>query len=198
MATSDNKARKTEKAGKGTKAEQVEEADELPKARVVERDVAGDARPASADPLRMIRIGGFLVALIGGWLFILAQNRFDPTPPVVFVGLGYLALVSAIYALWRTGVVVADENEDNLDATRPVGARGELEREKKSLLKAIKETEFDREMGKLSKDDADQMIKVYRSRAIEVLKALEIMENPAAAGEGTVREPTAREVKARL
>jgi len=148
------------------------------------------------DPLRAIRIGGFLAALVIGWVFILYVNRFDPTPPVVFVGLAYLALLSAIYALWRTGVVVADENEDDADSTweRPVGARGELEREKKSLLKAIKETEFDREMGKLSKADADRMITVYRARAIEVIKEL---DKPLD-GEGTVREQIAREVKARL
>lgn len=189
MAASDDKPRKADKA---------EKAKDLPKARVVERESEGPARVQ--DPLRMIRIGGFLLALIGGWVFILAQNRFDPTPPVVFVCLGYLALLSAIYALWRTGVVVADENEDYMDSTveRPVGALGELEREKKSLLKAIKETEFDREMGKLSKADADQMIKVYRARAIEVIKELELVANPSAEGAGTVREQIAREVKARL
>jgi hypothetical protein len=173
MAASDDKSRKADKA---------------------------DAQPPRAqDPMRAIRIGGFLLALVAGWVFILAQNRFDPTPPVVFVCLGYLALVSAIYALWRTGVVVADENEDYMDSTveRPAGALGELEREKKSLLKAIKETEFDREMGKLSKADADQMIKVYRARAIEVIKEIELVTNPNAQG-GTVREQIAREVKARL
>ena len=173
-------------------AERDDKREALPEARVVDRD----ERARVADPMRAIRIGGFLLALVLGWVFILYSNKFDITPPVVFVCLGYLALVSAIYALWRTGVVVADENEDFADSTwvRPAGARGELEREKKSLLKAIKETEFDREMGKLSKADADQMIKVYRARAIEVIKELELVANPSAEGAGTVREQIAQSV----
>ncbi len=73
--------------------------------------------------------------------------------------------------------------------------RDELEREKRTLLKAIKEAEFDHGMGKLSKRDADEMIATYRARAIEVIKELERLE----AGEaGTVRERIEREVKARL
>lgn len=165
---------------------------ELPQARVVDRD----AEARRTDPMRFLRLGVFGVALLVGWGFILYYNKFDMTPPVAFVCIGYLALISAVYALWRTGVVVADENEDFSDSTwvRPTGARGELEREKKSLLKAIKECEFDREMGKLSKVDAEQMITVYRARAIEVIKEL---DKPVH-GEGTVREQIMREVKARL
>lgn len=168
---------------------------------MADRDDKREAPPERVqDPLRLVRIGGFLLALVLGWVFILYNNKFQPTPPVVFVCLGYLALLSAIYALWRTGVVVADEHEDYADSTwvRPAGARGELEREKKSLLKAIKETEFDREMGKLSKADADEMITVYRSRAIEVIKELEAFAQPGGAGPVTVREQIMREVRARL
>jgi hypothetical protein len=154
----------------------------------------GDENP---DPLKWIRRGGFLAALVIGWLFILWQNKFFISPPAVFVCLGYLAVVSTVYALWRTGVVVVAEDGPENDSTwgRSLGARGELEREKKTLLKAIKEAEFDREMGKLSKADADEMIAIYRARAIEVIKELDNLEAGSA---GTVREQIEREVKARL
>jgi hypothetical protein len=173
-------------------ADRDDKREQLPEARVVDCDAGERVK----DPMRAVRIGGFVFALLLGWVFILYNNKFDPTPPVVFVCLGYLALLSGIYAMWRTGAVVADEREDDADSTwvRPVGARGELEREKKSLLKAIKETEFDREMGKLSNADADEMITVYRSRAIEVIKELDALGG----GEGTVREQILREVRARL
>ena len=150
----------------------------------------------NADPLKWIRRGVYLAVLVIGWLFILWQNKFFISPPAVFVCLAFLAVVSTVYALWRTGVVAVTEEEGG-DSTwgRSLGARGELEREKKTLLKAIKEAEFDREMGKLSKADADEMIGIYRARAIEVIRELDTLEVGAA---GTVREQIEREVRARL
>jgi len=151
---------------------------------------------SNADPMKWIRRGVYLAALVIGWLFILWQNKFFISAPAVFVCLGYLAVVSTVYALWRTGVVAVTEEEGG-DSTwgRSLGAVGELEREKKTLLKAIKEAEFDREMGKLSKSDADEMIGIYRARAIEVIRELDNLETGAA---GTVREQIEREVRARL
>jgi hypothetical protein len=153
--------------------------------------------PAPPDPFRWIRRGSVLGALIVGWLLILYFNRFNVTAPTVFVCLGYLAVVSTGYALWRTGVVAVSDDGDEADSTwgRPLGRRSELDREKKTLLKAIKEAEFDREMGKLSKADADEMIAVYRVRAIEVIKEIDQMDAGSA---GTVREQIERELKARL
>lgn len=49
----------------------------------------------------------------------------------------------------------------------------ELRDEKRRLLRAIKELEFDHGMGKLSQQDFDAVIKTYRLRAIEVMRALE-------------------------
>jgi hypothetical protein len=160
--------------------------------------VVVDAAPAPPpDPARWLRRGILLSILAIGWLFILWQNRFYFTAPSVFVCLAYLAVVSTGYALWRTGVVVVAEDIDGGDATwgRPIGRRSELEREKKTLLKAIKEAEFDREMGKLSKADSEEMIAVYRVRAIEVIKEIDQMDAGSA---GTVREQIERELKARL
>ena len=138
-------------------------------------------------------IGAGIVLL--GWVFIAWQNRFHVTPPLVFVCIGYLAVVLTIYNLWRVGAAVASTDDAAARASwgRPVGQRTQLEREKKTLLKAIKEAEFDLAMGKLSKVDADRMVGVYRARAIEIIKALEAHDDT-----GTVREKIEREVKARL
>jgi len=51
--------------------------------------------------------------------------------------------------------------------------QAELRDEKRRLLRAIKELEFDFGMGKLSKGDFDTVIATYRLRAIEVMRALE-------------------------
>jgi len=147
--------------------------------------------------MRWIRRGAAIAALVIGWVFIAWQNRFHVTAPVVFVCLGYLAVIATIYNLWRTGAAAVDSAEDGTDSTwaKPAGALGELEREKRTLLKAIKEAEFDHQMGKLSQRDADDMIRGYRVRAIEVIKEIDRLGLGTA---GSVREQILREVRARV
>jgi hypothetical protein len=116
---------------------------------------------------------------------------------VVFVCFGYLAVVVTVYNLWRTGAAAVAGSDDSDDSTwaKPAGVRGELEREKRTLLKAIKEAEFDHQMGKLSKRDVDDMVRTYRARAIEVIKEIDQLGMGAA---GSPREKILREVRARL
>jgi hypothetical protein len=142
--------------------------------------------------LRLVRLAIGVGVVLTGWLLIIAINGFHVTPPVVFVCLGYLAVVAAIYNLFRTGAsaVAPEDPDDDFDSTHPQGEI-ELEREKRALLKAIKEAEFDQQMGKLSKRDADEMIALYRMRAIEVIKELD-------GGGGSVRDEILREVRARI
>jgi hypothetical protein len=155
-------------------------------------------------------LGRIVVAfvLLVGWVFIAWQNKFHITAPMFFVCVGFLAVVMTIVNLWRTGAAAINP-EDGGEWAQPLGERGELEREKRTLLKAIKEAEFDHEMGKLSKADADSMIQTYRARAIEVIKQLEQFEKPEnnemqvdpsgrPLGKLSVRDQIAREVKARL
>ncbi|MEP6864865.1 MAG: hypothetical protein ABJE66_29875 [Deltaproteobacteria bacterium] len=164
----------------------------------VEGDAPSDVPEAklvadeAADPLRMVKLGGFAVALIAGWAFVILANKRHITAPVVFVCLAYFAILMTVVNLWRTGAAAANSHTVN-DWARPIGARGQLLKEKKTLLKAIKEAEFDFAMGKLSKADSDSLIRDYRSRAIEVIKELD------RGGERlTAKEEIAREVKARL
>jgi hypothetical protein len=147
--------------------------------------------------MRWIWRGSALAALLNGWVFIAWQNHFHITAPFVFVCLGYLAVVATVYNLWRTGAAAVASSEDEGDSTwaKPAGALGELEREKRTLIKAIKEAEFDHQMGKLSQRDADDMIRTYRARAVEVMKEIDQLELGAA---GSAREQILREVRARI
>ncbi len=149
------------------------------------------------DTTRWVWRGGALAALLIGWVFIAWQNHLHITAPLVFVCLGYLAVVATVYNLWRTGAAAVAGSEDEGDSTwaKPAGALGELEREKRTLLKAIKEAEFDHQMGKLSQRDVDDMIRTYRGRAIEVIKEIDRLGQGAA---GSTREQIVREVRARL
>lgn len=158
--------------------------------------IADAERSAPPDPWRWAKRALALGILLLGWVFILWANRFHVTASTIIVCLGFLAIELAVYNLFRTGARAVADDEENDDSTwgRPLGARAELEREKKALLKAIKEAEFDREMGKLSAKDAEEMIGLYRARAIEVIKEIDKLGG----GAGTIREQIEREVKARL
>ena len=149
------------------------------------------------DTMRWVWRGSALAALLIGWVFIAWQNRFHISAPLVFVCLGYLAVVATVFNLWRTGAAAVASADSEADSTwaKPAGAVGELEREKRTLLKAIKEAEFDHEMGKLSQVDVDGMIRMYRARAIEVMKEIERLSSGST---GTTREQIMREVRARI
>ena len=141
-----------------------------------------------------MKLGGFGLVLVIGWVFILWANNFHVTAPVVMVCLAYLCGRRADpqpVAHRRCGGRVRRRQRR---VGPPIGANGELEKEKKTLLKAIKEAEFDLAMGKLSKRDSESLIKQYRARAIEVIKELDHVGDGA---ELSPREQIEREVKAR-
>ena len=146
------------------------------------------------DPMRWVWRGVTGGTLLFGWLFILITNKFHIDPPTVIVMLAFLAVVLAIANLWRVGAATVAETRAD-DWGRPLGSRDELEKEKKTLLKSIKEAEFDLAMGKLSKLDAEQLIQMYRARAIEVIKELDRAD---ASVTETPREQIQRAVAARV
>lgn len=148
------------------------------------------------DPDRRLRLAVIAAALVAGWGFILWAHKFRFEPPVVFLWLGWLAVVSGVHYLWRTGTATADPSDEDAAWWRPTGARDELEREKRSLLKAIKEVEFDLQTGKMTDKDAQEITRMYRARAIEVIKAIDELD--ASGGKRSARQQIERELKARL
>jgi hypothetical protein len=106
-----------------------------------------------------------------GWMFIAHAHRWHLTPSVIVLCLAWAAVVGAGYTLVRAGNALLDEVPD--DWFTAGGTHAELEREKKSLVRAIKEIEFDRDTGKLSAADAAALLGAYRGRAIEVIKVLD-------------------------
>jgi hypothetical protein len=181
-------AQKSQKAAaKPAPAVEVDEI-EVPKAKVVER-------PQTDPSVQRAKLAVFGFVVLGGWAFILAANKFHVTAPVVFVCLGYLALLLTVVNLWRTGAAAAGPASDDEGWGRPMGARGELEKEKRTLLKGIKEAEFDAAMGKLSKADADSLVRDYRARAIDVIKELDSLSADSAM---SIRDQIALEVRARI
>jgi hypothetical protein len=139
-----------------------------------------------------------LMLLLGGWLAILHVYRWHFTAGVFFLWMGWAGLLVAARFLFRAAMAAAEDTGDIAedDFWKPVGRHEELLLEKRSLLKAIKEIEFDREMGKMSESDAADLTRFYRQRAIELIKALE--NDGQADGALSVTAQIEQEVKARL
>ena len=139
--------------------------------------------------------------VVAGWILVLAINRWHLGAPQVFLCLGWLSIVAAGRLLWMSAVRAGNELEGMPEEAEPMdGTRaGDMEREKRALLKAIKEVEFDRELGKMSDADADEIVRVYRARAIEILKLLDGSEVSSALDPNEpIDQVIEREVRARL
>ena len=115
--------------------------------------------------------------LFPGWFLVLAANRWHLGVPTVALMVGWFCIVWTSWYLWAAASHSKSSDDDEF--FRPLGRREQLLDEKKSLLKAIKEIEFDREMRKMSPQDAKQLTQYYRARAIEVIKMLETQGDPS-------------------
>ena len=117
-----------------------------------------------------------LLSTLAMVVYPLIARMLDLTPQQAGLFLGgtihdVAQVVGAGYTLVRAGNALLDEVPD--DWFTAGGTHAELEREKKSLVRAIKEIEFDRDTGKLSAADAAALLAAYRGRAIEVIKVLD-------------------------
>ncbi len=109
--------------------------------------------------------------------------------------MGWFGVLLTLRFLWASGAALwvgTTDNEGSFDVS--LSRSRELAEEKKSLLRAIKEIEFDRDLGKMSEPDAKEMMRFYRARAIEVIKEIDGLVDV----ELTVDERIARDVTARL
>lgn len=111
------------------------------------------------------------VAVVGFVGVVLVVYHGQPTPGAVFLTMGWMAILATGYFLVRA--VSSFELEGGRPEIDVAAARDDLVREKKLLLKAIKEIEFDRDMGKLDNSEAERAILRYRARAVEILRLLD-------------------------
>src|SRR4051812_18736372 len=95
--------------------------------------------------------------------------------PTLFIVLGASALVLTLYWLWQSLRQAFAHVDDTVSVAFATGsqARTSLLAEKAALLVALKDLEAERESGKLSETDFNELNLRYRSRARDVLKALD-------------------------
>lgn len=136
-----------------------------------------------------------ILAIVVGLFPILDINDWRPSAPVFFLATAWLAIVLTGLWLWRAGLSAATEDPAGGDVGFEMSTRrDELMQEKRVLLKAIKEIEFDRQMGKMSDADAEGLTRLYRKQAVEVMKALDL----SGEGDDSPEDRVERELRARL
>lgn len=91
----------------------------------------------------------------------------DVSPIVLATGLVVVLLVAAWVALPLFG------EAETMDPAAEPSARDRWERQKSQALAAIKETELDFEMGKLSAEDYARMRGRFEAQALEAMAALD-------------------------
>lgn len=100
--------------------------------------------------------------------------RLEPATIALWVAAGALGLVlTALFRMVSLLARPATEVVLNQEAVLGGVADRELRDEKRRVLRAINELQFDYEMGKLSDEDHRKVREVYELRAIEVMRALD-------------------------
>jgi len=194
------KASKASKASEASEASEASKASQASNASQASRAVKAEAssRPMPPIPHVDLVVGATLV--LSGWILIAYVNRWHLGAPVFFLCVGWLAILLVGKWLWSAGIAAAEMAQQDEGFVVTSTRREELVREKKTLLKAIKEVEFDHQLGKMSDTDAEEITRFYRVRAIEIIKRLERIDRgeEQADGDLTVQEKIERELRARM
>lgn len=136
----------------------------------------------------------WMLAVIGaaiGLLFGTVVGRLSFGSPLVMLGIGGATLGLAGLATWRVFHPLVDPGVvERINAPTEPGRIRDLQREKVSVLKAIKEVEMDYQMRKISDADYDEMTRRYRTRALRIIGELEAGDD--------LRKLIEQELKARL
>ena len=159
---------------------------ELPESEVGEARPVGAEQaeasppvPAEADPRRSILV--FVGVSLAIALVVLLGLRFavgvDFDSPTLALALACMAMIWALRAMWSIVIALSRPTAETLIVEGDLGAefstQSDLRDEKRRVLRAIKELEFDHAMGKLSEEDFRAVGDRYRMRAIEVMRALD-------------------------
>jgi hypothetical protein len=103
-------------------------------------------------------------------------------------GLGFALLVVAagmllyaIASLWASVQSLSDDAELSLDEALALAAPSAEEEKKRSVLRALKDLEYERSVGKIGEDDYNKLTTRYRDEARRLLRELDEAEMPARA-----------------
>ncbi len=128
----------------------------------------------------LLAIGVLIWAVMVVLVFAMG-GRFEP--PTIALGIAGIALIFAIWRLFRMVQALSEQPEYGLEGARTQGDKTRREDEFQRLLRGLKELEFDHEMGKISEEDFSGLEQAYRTRAIDLMQELDLQKNADDEGE---------------
>src|SRR5882724_2709272 len=105
---------------------------------------------------------------------------------LVVLTLAAAALVLIIALLWSSVQALAGQSELTFEEAFSLGARSAEEEQKRAVLRALKDLEYERSVGKISEDDYHEYSARYRAEAKRLIRDLD--ENLAEARKQVERE----------
>src|SRR4029079_11356507 len=93
--------------------------------------------------------------------------------PAVILVLAGGALIAVIAVFWESVRTLAGETPLSGADAYALGAPRAEEEQKRAVLRALKDLEFERSVGKISQEDYDALVAKYRAEAKRLLRALD-------------------------
>jgi hypothetical protein len=128
-----------------------------------------------------------VLGLLGATAAVWREPRFTRPEHLVLLSIGIVAAAVAAAAMHRTLLPLVSPEQVIGDSRRSTRHLMALEREKRLVLRSIKELEFDKAMGKVADADFDDMVGRLRQRAVGLMQRIEL-------GEAGLRERIARDL----
>jgi hypothetical protein len=91
---------------------------------------------------------------------------------LVMLTLAAAALLLVIFLLWSSVQALAGESELTFEEAFSFGARSAEEEQKRAVLRALKDLEYERSVGKISEEDYHEYAARYRSEAKRLIQNL--------------------------
>ena len=137
-------------------------------------------------PPSVVRAALPAVTVVGA---VVAGVAFGVEISLLIVAAGALAGVIAL--LWASVQALTGESPLTLDEALTLGAPSAEEEQKRAVLRALKDLEFERGVGKISEDDYAELSARYRSEAKRLMQLID-------AGSEAERERVETALKTRL
>jgi hypothetical protein len=92
---------------------------------------------------------------------------------LVVLTLAAAALLLVIFLLWSSVQALAGESELTFEEAFSLGTRSAEEEQKRAVLRALKDLEYERSVGKISEDDYHEYSARYRAEAKRLIQVLD-------------------------
>ncbi|WP_438006380.1 zinc ribbon domain-containing protein [Sorangium sp. So ce321] len=133
----------------------------------------GSDSPLERQIVHYARFGVPLAALVGAGVAGLLAG-----PPAAILVLAGGALVAVIAIFWASLRVLLGETPLSGADAYALGAPRTEEEQKQSVLRALKDLEFERSVGKISDEDYAELVAKYRAEAKRLLRLLDADAQP--------------------